>query len=113
MSATPETATETLTTSDPNLLNRQIFGSFMRRLRSDADMTRAEFARRIGCSGPLISQTESGVNTPNKRVEDMLVGLYPYQESEIRLLAAVARLSSGTHADDFQLFVRATSARAA
>ncbi|WP_279479900.1 helix-turn-helix transcriptional regulator [Aureimonas sp. SK2] len=112
MSDTPQTDPGTQVTGDPNRLNRQIFGSFMRRMRTDADMTVADFARRIGCSGPLISQTESGTNTPNRRVEDLLVRLYPGQEAEIRLLAAVARLSSGTHAADFQLYVRA-NARAA
>lgn len=114
MSETIEAYTDTPAAADPSLLNRQIFGSLMRRLRIEADLSRKEFAARVGCSGPLISQTESGRNIPNSRIIDLLVDLYPTQEDQIRLVASVARLSTGTHADDFHRYVAATApARAA
>lgn len=99
------TEAKTQNTTNPSRINRQIFGSLMRKLRTDADVSRAEFAKRVGFSGPLISQTESGVNPPNAAIEAYLVELYPAQEATIRRLAGIARLSSGSHAQDFQNYI--------
>jgi transcriptional regulator with XRE-family HTH domain len=82
--------------------NRKAFGTIMRTTRARHGLMTRDLCRMANLSSAMISQVENGENVPSPEIEALIAGLnHPDDEYHIRMVAAVARLSSGIKSRDF------------
>lgn len=59
-------------------------GAFIRRMRDERDISLREFAKRIGCTPPFVSDMEHGRRNPSDEVLGEIARVLEVSEEELR-----------------------------
>lgn len=62
----------------------ETLGAFVRRIRDERDMSLREFARRIDCTPPFVSDLEHGRRHPSYEVLKVIAKVLSVSEDELR-----------------------------